>query len=299
MSPRPRALAGSLSAAIRQHVPSAMGVAIDDTHDGHGEHAGLDLIVLLPEGGTTAHARQVHEAVLQVLAGPVQLVRGPCRDEGGGFRSTVLSVDGFAVGVGMVTPHTLPVTERVLNWQVLWGAAHFEPLRAVVARQLRPGPVFARAQFDLAQVHRATCLNLSLGEVFAARHGLNRLVAIALGLRLFQLGRGYDPGASGQHIARDGLLADPLVREIGRASARLGGDTAQLAAVLRGLRGLCWAMLRALAAPGELAWNTQRSLEALAAAPEAWLARLDEPRPAPGTSEMDAAHHLLQRDRFR
>lgn len=285
-----------LSFALQRLFPSALGMALGGSHGNsrHDDQSDLDLVLVLPEGPLMEQARHVHETVLPLLKESVQIAGGPTWKEGFGCRSSVLCEDGFKVEVFVVTPDTMPITERVLQWRILWGAGRLEPLRAAVARQLRANRAIASAQFDVAYANLSVCRHLARGEVFAARQVLTSLVAIALALRLFQLGRGYDPAVSTKRIARDGLMADPLVLHIGEASAGLGGDPAQLARVLRRLREQCWSMLHALPALSEAAWSAQQAVEALATAPDAWLPAWDPP-----SSEVDAPHHLLQGNGFR
>lgn len=303
-------LAEQLSQATLRHCPHALAVALGGSQAGerHDEHSDLDLVVLLAEGALFDGARQVGEALLPLVAEPVQLVGGPSWKEGFGCRTSVLYADGFKLELFVVTPDTLPVVERVLRWRPLWGSRHLMPLQAAVARQLTNDRIATRAQFDVAYAHMSVCRHLARGELFAARHVLTSLVSIALALRLFQLGRAYDPVASVKRIVRDGLDSDRVVREIEDASTLLGGNPLQLAAALHTLRRTCWAILRDLPERSKGTCAAQQHLEQIAVAPERWMeARAGTvpaqehvsaaPQPSV-TSEVDAAHHLLQGHRF-
>jgi predicted nucleotidyltransferase len=302
-------LAARLSQATLQHCPHALAVALGGSQASgrHDDQSDLDLVVLLAEGALIDGARQVAEALLPLVTEPVQLVGGPAWKEGFGCRTSVLYADGFKLELFVVTPDTLPVVERVLRWQPLWGSRHLMPLQAAVARQLTNDRIATRAQFDVGYAHMSICRHLSRGELFAARHVLASLVAIAIALRLFQLGRAYDPVASVKRIVREGLDSDRVVREIEAASTLLGGNDLQLAAALHGLRRVCWAILRDLPERSKGVCTAQQHLEQIATAPERWMeasagkvaAReyLSEPA-ALSVSEMNAAHHLLQGHRL-
>lgn len=266
-------LTETLSLAIQRLCPSALALALGGSHGSgrHDDQSDLDLVVLLAEGALLAGSRQLGETVLPLLAERIQLVGGPTWKEGFGCRTSVLYADGFKIEIFVVTPDTVPVTERVLRWRPLWGAGHFDPLQDAVARRLSHEQVITRAQFDLAYAHMSVCRHLSRGEVFAARHVLAGLVSIAIALRLFRLGDGYDPVASTKRIVRDGLDDDPVVREIGIASARLGGDASQLAAALGLLHSLCATMLGEMPQPGDAAVSARRLVDAIAAAPQGWI----------------------------
>lgn len=303
-------LAEQLSQATLRHCPHALAVALGGSQASgrHDDHSDLDLVVLLAEGALVEGARQIGEALLPLVAEPVQLVGGPAWKEGFGCRTSVLYADGFKLELFVVTPDTLPVVERVLRWRPLWGARHLMPLQAAVARQLTNDCIAARAQFDVAYAHMSICRHLTRGELFAARHVLTSLVAIAIALRLFQLGRAYDPVASVKRIVRDGLDSDRVVREIESASNQLGGNPLQLAAALHMLRRTCWEILRDLPERSKGTCAAQQHLEQIATASERWMEASagkvpvreyvsDAPEPS-GWSEMDAAHHLLQGHRL-
>jgi len=287
-------LTETLSLAIQRLCPSALAVALGGSQ-GRGrqdDQSDLDLVVLLAEGALVAGARQLGETVLPLLVERVQLAGGPTWKEGFGCRTSVLYADGFKVEIFAVTPDTVPVTERVLRWRPLWGAGHLDPLQDAIARKLSREQVIARVQFDVAYAHMSVCRHLSRGEVFAARHVLASLITIAIALRLFQLGDGYDPVASTKRIVRDGLDDDPVVREIGIASARLGGDAAQLAAALGLLQQLCAGMLGELPQPGDPAVSARRLVDAIAAAPQLWIA---EPATRPLDPRENQEHDLARR----
>lgn len=290
-------LAELLSQATLRHCPNALAVALGGSQASgrHDDQSDLDLVVLLAEGPLIDGARRLADALLPLVGEPVQLVGGPSWKEGFGCRSSVLYADGFKLELFVVTPDTLPVVERVLRWRPLWGSRHLMPLQAEVARQLTNDRIAARAQFDVAYAHMSICRHLSRGELFAARHVLTSLVAIALALRLFQLGRAYDPAASVKRIVRDGLDSDRVVREIDAASTLLGGSALQLGTALNALRRTCWSILRDLPERSPAVCAAQQHLEQIAGAPERWMAVGTDPAHA---SEVDATHHLLQGHRL-
>lgn len=266
-------LSEMISQAVLRHCPHALAVALGGSHgSGHcDDQSDLDLVVLLAHGALIDSARELNELLLPLVTEPVKLVGGPSWKEGFGCRTSVLFADGFKLELFVVTPDTMPVVERAQRWRPLWGARHLMPLQAAVARQLTNDRVAARAQFDVAYAHMSVCRHLSRGELFAARHVLTSLVAISLALRLFQLGRAYDPVASFKRVVRDGLDSDRVVREIESASAQLGGNMAQLTAALCALRRVCWRVLHELPERSKATCLAQQHLETIAAAPECWI----------------------------
>lgn len=269
----PEQIARRLCDAIRQACPNALAVAIGGSHSAtqHDDQSDLDLVVLLDKGPLIEQSAQLARALLPLIEEPVQLAGGPSWKEGFGCRTSVLYADGFKVEIFAVTHDTAPTVERVLRWKPLWGHQALQALQEKVGGLLTRENILSKARFDTAYAHMSVCRHLSRGESFAARHVLGSMVAIALALRPYELGRAYDPVASYKRIARDGLRGDAGVAAIEHAAARLGGGLDELQDCLNLLAQACWRALDALAGSDEQALRAQAQLGLLFEAPQRWL----------------------------
>jgi len=202
---------------------------------------------------------------------PVQLIGGPSWKEGFGCRTSVLFDDGFKVEIFAVTTDAAPVVDRVLRWKPLWGSRPLHALQQSVKARLTRESILAKARFDTAYAHMSVCRHLARGELFAARHVLTSFVAIALALRLLELGGPYDPVSSYKRIVRDGLGGDAGVQAIETASQLLGGGSAALRSCLQALLEMSWRSLDALGESSVQAARLQMQLRAIAEVPQSWL----------------------------
>lgn len=269
----PDQIAKLLSDAIRRTCFNAMAVAIGGSHGTalHDDQSDLDLVVLFEEGPLIEQSAQLANTVLPLVREPVQLAGGPSWKEGFGCRSSVLFADGFKLELFAVTMDTAPMVERVLHWKPLWGSGPLQELQQKVKTQLTREGMLSKARFDTAYAHLSVCRHLSRDELFAARHVLTNLAAIALALRLSELGRPYDPVTGYKRITRDGLAHDTGMQAIEQASKLLGGSAHELRSCLQQLAQACWHSLDALAGQSEQALRSQRTLRAIAEAPQRWL----------------------------
>ncbi|ABM59088.1 nucleotidyltransferase domain-containing protein [Verminephrobacter eiseniae] len=269
----PNHIAELLSDKIQRACSNALAVAIGGSHSTaqQDDQSDLDLVVLLEDGPLIDQSAELARVLLPLIEEPVQLVGGPSWKEGFGCRTSVLYGDGFKVEIFAVTADAAPVVDRVLRWKPLWGSRPLHALQQSVQARLTRERILAKARFDTAYAHMSVCRHLARGELFAARHVLTSFVAIALALRLHELGRPYDTVTSYKRIVRDGLEGDAGVQAIETASQLLGGGAAALRSCLQALVDISWRSLDALGSSSEQAARLQVQLRAIAQVPQSWL----------------------------
>ena len=269
----PNQIAELLSDKIQRTCFNALAVAIGGSHSTaqQDDQSDLDLVVLFEDGPLIEQSAELARVLLPLIEEPVQLVGGPSWKEGFGCRTSVLYGDGFKVEIFAVTADTAPVVDRVLRWQPLWGHRPLHTMQQSVQVRLTPEHILAKARFDTAYAHMSVCRHLARAELFAARHVLTSFVAIALALRLHELGHPYDTVTSYKRILRDGLDGDAGVRVIEHASCLLGGGAEQLRSCLQMLADSSWRSLDALGGSSEQAARLQVQLRAISEVPQRWL----------------------------
>ncbi|MDR7152049.1 putative nucleotidyltransferase [Hydrogenophaga palleronii] len=276
MKKNPLHIAELLSNKVQRVCSNALAVAIGGSHSTtqQDDQSDLDLVVLLEDGPLIEQSSLIAGVLLPLIEEPVQLVGGPSWKEGFGCRTSVLYPDGFKVEIFTVTADTTPVIDRVLRWKPLWGSNYLHAIQQSVRLRLTHERILAKAHFDTAYAHMSVCRHLARGELFAARHVLTSFVAIALALRLHELGQSYDTVTSYKRIVRDGLVDDFGVQAIQNGSRLIGGDAMDLRSCLQLLVACCWRSLKALGGTSEQSAHLQLQLRAVSEAPERWLEEL-------------------------
>lgn len=267
-------IAAALSRVLARECGNVLAVAIGGSHSTaqSDDQSDLDLVVLLEDGPLLEQSAGLARVLLPLVEEPVQVVGPPTWKEGFGCRTSVLYADGFKLEIFAVTHDTAPVAERVLRWTPVWGEDALQELQRSVKTRLTRDRILAKARFDVTYAHMSVCRHLSRREVFAARHVLTSYAAIALALRLFELGRAYDPVTSYKRIVRDGLERDPGVEAVQRASGGLGGDAGDLLACLRALAACCFTCLHTLTGDSKAAADQRERARAVIASAESWIA---------------------------
>lgn len=266
-------IAKLLSHKIQHACSNALAVAIGGSQSTaqQDDQSDLDLVVLLEDGPLIKQSAELMCVLLPLIEEPVQLVDGPSLKDGFSCRTSVLYGDGFKVEIFTVTADSVPVVDRVLRWKPLWGSHPLHALQQSVQARLTRERILTKAHFDTAYAQMSVCRHLSRGELFAARHVLTNFVAIALALRLHELGRPYDTATSYKRIVRDGLENDTGVRAIETASQLLGGGSAALRSCMQALVDISWRSLDTLGGNSEQAAHLQAQLRTIAQVPQSWL----------------------------
>jgi predicted nucleotidyltransferase len=269
----PNQIAQRLSARMQSACVNVRAVAMGGSHSTtqNDDQSDLDLVVVLEDGPLIQQAAELASVLLPLMEEPVQLVGGPTWKEGFGCRTSVLFGDGFKLEIFAVTRDTVPMVDRVLRWKPLWGDDALHALQLCVQTRLTHERTLAKARFDVAYAHMSVCRHLARGEWFAARHVLMNFVAIALALRLYELGQPYDTVTSYKRIQRDGWAGDAGVQEIELASTWLVGGADALRSCLRALAQASGRSLDTLSAKSERDRHQQDHLRAIAQVPESWL----------------------------